>query len=49
MMFCEAISAQESTVLGIFSDNMKLPVQLNGDTLTITSANGESSVTLARK
>ncbi len=49
MMFCEAISAQESAVLGIFSDNMKLPVQLNGDTLTITSANGESSVTLARK
>ncbi len=49
MMFCEATSAQESAVLGVFSDNMKLPVQLNDDTLKITSANGESSVTLARK
>ena len=49
MMFCEGASAQETAVLGIFSDNVKLPVHLNGDTVTITSANGDSAVTLARK
>ena len=49
MMFCQETSVQEQGVLGVFSDNAPLPIQLNGDTLTITSADGASVVTLARK
>jgi heat shock protein HslJ len=49
MMYCEETSAQEQAVLSVFSDNVKLQIQLNDDTLTITSANGASVVNLARK
>ena len=49
MMFCEATSAQEQGVLGVFSDNVALQIQLNSDTLMITSAGGSSVVNLARK
>ena len=49
LMYCEETSAQEQAVLGVFSDSVKLPIQLSGDTLIITSADGASAVTLARK
>jgi len=49
MMYCEETSPQEQAVLGVFSDGVKLPVQMNGNTLTITSADGASVVTLTRK
>lgn len=49
MMFCEATSAQEQGVLGAFSDNAALQLQVNGDTLTITSTDGDSVVILTRK
>ena len=49
MMFCEQTSAQEQGVLSVFSDNGALQIQLNGDSLTITSADGASVVNLARK
>jgi len=49
LMYCEETSAQEQAVLGVFSDNVKLQIQMNGNTLTITSADGASVVTLARK
>lgn len=49
MMFCEATSAQEQGVLSVFSDNVPQQIQVNGDSLTITSADGASVVTLVRK
>jgi len=49
MMYCEETSIQEQGVLSIFSDRVKLQFQRNGDTLTITSADGASVVTLALK
>lgn len=49
MMYCEQTSAQEQSVLDVFSDKVKLKVQLNGSTLTITSTDGSSVVVLARK
>ena len=49
MMFCEQTSAQEQGVLSVFSDNGALQIELNGDSLTITSADGASVVNLARK
>jgi heat shock protein HslJ len=49
MMYCEETSTQEQGVLSIFSDNTKLPIQLNSDTVTITSADGASVVNLVRK
>ncbi len=49
LMYCEETSAQEQGVLGVFSDNVALPIQLNGNNLTITSADGASVVNLARK
>ena len=49
MMYCEETSSQEQAVLGVFSDNVELKIQLNNDTLTITSADGVSVVNLARK
>jgi heat shock protein HslJ len=48
-MFCEETSPQEQAVLGVFSDQIELPIQMNAETLTITSADGSSVVTLARK
>jgi heat shock protein HslJ len=47
-MYCAETSSQEQAVLSVFSDNMKLSIQMNGDTLTITSADGLSVVNLAR-
>lgn len=49
IMYCEETSMQEQGVLGVFSDNLVLQIQLNGDALTITSANGASVVNLAPK
>lgn len=49
LMYCEESSSQEQAVLSVFSDNMKLSIQMNDDTLTITSADGSSVVILARK
>jgi heat shock protein HslJ len=49
MMYCDETSIQEQAVLSAFSDSVKLQIQLNGDTLTITSADGASVVNLARK
>ena len=49
MMFCEQTSAQEQGVLSVFADNGALQIELNGDSLTITSADGASVVNLARK
>lgn len=48
MMFCNETSSQESAVLGILSDN-SLKFQLNGDFLTLTSADGASAVVFVRK
>ena len=49
MMYCEETSPQEQAVLGLFSDNVDLQFQMNGDALTITSVDGASVVNLARK
>ena len=49
MMYCEETSAQEQGVLGVFSDNLALQIQVNGASLTIASADGASVVILARK
>lgn len=49
MMYCEETSVQEQGVLGVFSDNLALQIQINADSLTITSADGNSVVNLARK
>ena len=49
MMFCDATSAQEQGVLSIFADKVQLQFQLNGNNLTITSADGASVVNLVRK
>lgn len=48
MMYCEAVADQESAVLGALSEN-PVTFQLDGDTLTLTSADGASVVVLARK
>ena len=49
LMFCEETSSQEQAVLSAFSDNMKLSIQMNANSLTITSADGSSVVKLVRK
>jgi len=49
MMFCEETSVQEQGVLGVFSDNAAMQIQLNGNNLSIASADGASVVNLARK
>jgi heat shock protein HslJ len=49
MMFCDEISAQEEGVLSVFADKVQLKIQMKGDTLTITSADGASVVNLVRK
>jgi hypothetical protein len=36
-------------LLSVFSDNVKLQIQMKSDTLTITSADGLSVVNIARK
>jgi heat shock protein HslJ len=49
MMYCEETSVQEQGVLGVFSDNLALQIQLNEDILTITSADGASVLNLVRR
>ena len=49
MMYCDEISSQEQGVLDVFSNNVQQKVQMKGDTLTITSADGASVVNLVRK
>lgn len=49
LMFCEGASDQEQGVLAVFADGAKLTVQINGDEMTITSADGISVVKLSRK
>ena len=49
MMYCEETSSQEQAVLGVFSDGVKLQIQMNSSTLTITSADGASVVNLVRE
>jgi len=46
MMFCEAVAEQESSTLAVFQETATLV--LDGDTLTITSADGNSSIVLER-
>lgn len=48
MMYCEAIAEQENAVIGALSAN-PVTFQLDGDTLSLTSADGASVVVLARK
>jgi len=49
MMYCEETSAQEQSVLGIFSDGVALQIQRSGDTLTITSFDGSLVINLAHR
>jgi heat shock protein HslJ len=48
MMYCEAVADQENAVINALSVN-PVTFQLDGDTLTLTSADGASVVVLARK
>jgi heat shock protein HslJ len=48
-MYCEETSVQEQGVLAMLADNPNLQIQLNGNTLTIASADGSSVLTLERK
>jgi heat shock protein HslJ len=48
MMFCEGISEQESAVLSILTDKT-INYKINGNQLTLTSADGALIVVLARK
>lgn len=47
MMYCEAVAEQESSTLAVFQETAGFV--LDGDTLTITSADGTISIVLARK
>lgn len=47
MMFCENVAEQESTTLAVFQENATF--SLDGDRLTITSADGSTSIVLERK
>jgi heat shock protein HslJ len=49
MMYCEKTSIQEQGVLAILVDNIQLQVKMNGNDLTITSADGSSTLKLTRK
>ncbi|MEW5939446.1 MAG: META domain-containing protein [Chloroflexota bacterium] len=49
LMFCEATSDQEQGVLSLFAEGKALTLQMNGDALTIISADGSSVVNLVRK
>jgi heat shock protein HslJ len=48
MMYCEATTEQESLVLGILNQG-ELTYQMDGNILTLTSADGDSVIVLARK
>ena len=47
MMFCEAVAEQESGTLAVLQETVSF--ELNGNMLTITSADGNSSIVLERK
>ncbi len=47
MMYCEAIAEQEAGTLAVFQEKAKFV--LDGDMLTITSADGSSAIVLTRK
>lgn len=47
MMYCEAVAEQESSTLAVFQETAGFV--LDGDTLTITSADGAMSIVLTRK
>lgn len=47
MMYCEEIAEQESSTLAVFQETAGFV--LDGDTLTITSADGASMIVLERK
>ena len=47
MMYCEAVAEQESSTLAVFQETASFI--LDGDTLTITSADGAMSIVLERK
>lgn len=47
MMYCEAVAEQESGTLAVFHE--KATFALDGDKLTITSADGASAIVLERK
>ena len=47
MMYCEAVAEQESSTLAVFQETASFV--LDGDTLTITSADGAMSIVLERK
>lgn len=47
MMYCEAVAEQESSTLAVFQETAGFV--LDGNTLTITSADGAMSIVLARK
>lgn len=49
LMYCEETAMQEQGVLGVFSDNVALQIQPDGNSLTITSADGAIVVNLVRK
>lgn len=49
LMFCEGISDQEQGVLSVFADGEKLTVTMEGDVMTIASADGALVVNLTRK
>jgi heat shock protein HslJ len=49
MMYCKGTSIQEQALLSVLSDGSNLQIHLDGNTLTITSADGASEVKLARK
>lgn len=47
LMFCEAVAGQESGTFAVLQE--KTTFTLDGNTLTITSADGNSSIVLERK
>ena len=47
MMFCEEVAVQESVTLSVLQE--KATFELDGNTLTVTSADGASFIVLERK
>ena len=47
MMFCEAVAEQESITLSVLQE--KATFELDGNTLTVTSADGSTFIVLERK
>lgn len=49
LMFCDGIAQQEQGVLSTFADGEELTIKVDGDLMSITSADGAMVVNLARK